>query len=108
MEDPELPDDFMSQPKFRADAIEVFNTLYQRLAEASDRYFCAATDPAISRSAAKRGAAVARRENRPAPASEAAVSSASFDRVVILRLLDLTSIGRLRSPVCSDPSRRSC
>jgi phenylacetic acid degradation operon negative regulatory protein len=54
-DDPELPDDYIYQPQFRAEAIEVFSTLYERLAEASDRYFCAATDYA----ATKRGAASA-------------------------------------------------
>jgi phenylacetic acid degradation operon negative regulatory protein len=56
-DDPELPDDYMSAPQFRAEAIEVFTTLYERLAEASDRHFCAATDPPVSRAAARRLAA---------------------------------------------------
>lgn len=41
--DPQLPDDFMSQPKFRDEAIEVFTSIYERLAEQSTRYFEAAT-----------------------------------------------------------------
>ena len=53
-EDPELPDDFMSEPKFRAEAVEVFSTLYRSLAATSDRYFLAATEPPVSRSAAGR------------------------------------------------------
>jgi phenylacetic acid degradation operon negative regulatory protein len=58
-DDPELPDDYMSAPEFRAEAIAVFTALYQRLADASDRYFSAATEPPVSRAAAKRAAAKA-------------------------------------------------
>jgi phenylacetic acid degradation operon negative regulatory protein len=56
-DDPELPDDFMSEPQFRAEAIEVFSVIYDRLAEASDRYFSDVASPPVSRAAAKRGAA---------------------------------------------------
>jgi phenylacetic acid degradation operon negative regulatory protein len=44
-EDPELPDDFMSEPRFRAEAIAIFTDLYHRLMPASDRYFLAVTTP---------------------------------------------------------------
>ena len=46
--DPQLPDDFMSQPRFRDEAIDVFTTIYERLAEKSNRHFDAATGPAES------------------------------------------------------------
>lgn len=42
--DPQLPDDFMSQPRFRGEAVNVFRTLYEGLAEPSERHFDAATE----------------------------------------------------------------
>jgi phenylacetic acid degradation operon negative regulatory protein len=51
-EDPELPDDLMSDPKVRARAMEVFNTVYERLSEKSDRYFADVTNPSPARAAA--------------------------------------------------------
>jgi phenylacetic acid degradation operon negative regulatory protein len=38
-DDPELPDELMTQPKFRAEAVDVFHGVYERLAEPADRYF---------------------------------------------------------------------
>ncbi|MFL5818744.1 MAG: PaaX family transcriptional regulator C-terminal domain-containing protein [Conexibacter sp.] len=52
VDDPDLPDDFMSEPRVRAEAIEVFTTVFERLAEPAERYFAAAMEPTASRSAA--------------------------------------------------------
>lgn len=41
--DPQLPDDYMSAPQFREEAIDVFNTIYERLEEQANRHFDAAT-----------------------------------------------------------------
>jgi phenylacetic acid degradation operon negative regulatory protein len=51
--DPQLPDDYMSSPQFRAEAIDVFTTIYERLANPSSRHFDAATEGPIP---GKRGA----------------------------------------------------
>jgi phenylacetic acid degradation operon negative regulatory protein len=51
-EDPELPDDLMSEPGFRAEAVQLFTTLYERLAEPSERYFSAVMEPPASRATA--------------------------------------------------------
>jgi phenylacetic acid degradation operon negative regulatory protein len=51
-DDPDLPEDFMSEPRFRAEAIQVFTTVFERLAEPADRYFSAVMEPKRSRSAA--------------------------------------------------------
>lgn len=40
--DPQLPDDYMSAPQFRAEAIDVFTNIYERLADQSRRHFDAA------------------------------------------------------------------
>jgi phenylacetic acid degradation operon negative regulatory protein len=41
--DPEMPDAYMPEPRNRADAVEVFDTLYPALAAPAQRYFDAAT-----------------------------------------------------------------
>ena len=42
--DPQLPDSYMSAPQSRAEAIDVFNTIYEAFAEPAARYFDAAVD----------------------------------------------------------------
>lgn len=49
--DPQLPDSYMSEPQFRAEAIDVFNAIYESLAEPASRYFDdAVAGPANTRS----------------------------------------------------------
>lgn len=56
--DPQLPDDYMEAPQFREEAIDIFNTIYERLEEAANRHFDAAT----------RGPEPSRRSRRPVAA----------------------------------------
>jgi phenylacetic acid degradation operon negative regulatory protein len=51
-DDPDLPDDLMTEPKLRAEAVNVFNRVYDRLAKPAERYFLEMTaSPAGERQA---------------------------------------------------------
>ncbi|MBS1880128.1 MAG: PaaX family transcriptional regulator [Actinobacteria bacterium] len=54
--DPQLPDDYMSAPQFRAEAIEVFTDLYERLAKPASRHFDAATEGPVKAAKKRRTA----------------------------------------------------
>lgn len=42
--DPQLPDSFMSAPQFRAEAIDIFNAIYEAFAEPASRHFDATVE----------------------------------------------------------------
>lgn len=42
--DPQLPDDYMTAPQFRAEAIEVFTSIYERFEEPARRHFDGVTE----------------------------------------------------------------
>lgn len=58
--DPQLPDRFMSQPRFRGEAVDVFGTLYERLAEPARRHFDATTQGPGRKAAVKKRTTTAR------------------------------------------------